>query len=103
MSFLNVPIELNHGNLYLLEFGSMRFTSNAILEKLRTFRSLMLFCCTRSLNAELAHLTLKALGGVFHPPPPPVRFLADKTSEVESFSTRNFVTFPNIKCRIRTK
>ena len=22
------------------------------------------------------------------------------TSEVESFSTRNFVTFPNIKCRI---
>ena len=25
------------------------------------------------------------------------------TFEVDSFSTRNFVTFPNIKCRIRTK
>ena len=24
-------------------------------------------------------------------------------SEVESFSIRNFVTFPDIKCRIRTK
>ena len=31
---------------------------------------------------------------------PPVRFL---TSEVESFSTRNVMTFPDIKCRIRTK
>ena len=25
------------------------------------------------------------------------------TSKIESFSTKNFVTFPNIKCRIRTK
>ena len=24
-------------------------------------------------------------------------------SELENFSARNFVTFPNIKCRIRTK
>ena len=33
---------------------------------------------------------------------PPVRFLL-LTSEVESFSTGNFVTFPDIKCRIRKK
>ena len=46
-------------------------------------------------------LTLKALGsGVCFPPP--VRFWLI-TSEVESFSTRNFVTFPNNKCRIRKK
>ena len=25
------------------------------------------------------------------------------TSDLESVSTRNFVTFPDIKCRIRTK
>ena len=35
--------------------------------------------------------------GVF---PPPLGFRLI-TSEVEGFSTRNFVTFPNIKCRIR--
>ena len=42
-------------------------------------------------------LTLKALGGV-----PPVRFLLI-TSEIGSFSTGNFVTFPDVKCRMRTK
>ena len=38
-------------------------------------------------------------GGVFHPHE--VFWLI--TSEVESFSTKNFVTFPDIKCRIRKK
>ena len=38
--------------------------------------------------------------GVFHPPPRGFWLI---NSEVESFFTRNFVTFPNIKCRIRTK
>ena len=34
--------------------------------------------------------------------PPPLGFLLI-TPEVEIFSTRNFVTFPNIKCKIRAK
>ena len=38
--------------------------------------------------------------GVFHPPYEVFLLI---TFEVESFSTGNFVTFPNIKCRIRTK
>ena len=42
---------------------------------------------------SLHHLTIKARGGGGG-------FLLI-TSEVESFSTRNFVTFPNIKGRIR--
>ena len=46
-------------------------------------------------------LTLTALGVVFHPLPLEVFWLI--TSEIESFSTRNFVSFPNIKYRIRTK
>ena len=46
-------------------------------------------------------LTLKALeGGVFCTP---CKVFLLITSEVESFFTGNFVTFPNIKCRIRTK
>ena len=40
-------------------------------------------------------------GGVFRPPPHEVFWLI--TSKVESFSARNFVTFPNIKCRIGKK
>ena len=39
----------------------------------------------------------KSTGGCF---PPPVRFWLI-TSEVESFSTRNFTAFPNIKWKIR--
>ena len=38
-------------------------------------------------------------GGVFHPP----SGFWLITSEVESFSTRNFVTFSNTKCKIRTE
>ena len=47
---------------------------------------------------SLNRLNPKSSGGVFHPSP--VRFWL-MTSEVESFSTRIFVTFPDIKCRIR--
>ena len=47
------------------------------------------------------NLTLKALGGgVFHPLREVFWLI---TSEVESFSTRNFAAFPNIKCRINKK
>ena len=50
-------------------------------------------------------LTLKALGGVlvFSTPPPAREVFCSITFEVESFSTRNFVTFSDIICRIRTK
>ena len=46
-------------------------------------------------------LTLKPLGGGVFNPPPVIFWLI--ISEVESFSTGNFVTFPDIKCRIKTK
>ena len=45
----------------------------------------------------------KGTVGVFSNPLPLPRGFWLMTSEVESFSTRDFVTFPNIKCRIRTK
>ena len=46
---------------------------------------------------KIASLTLRALGegGIFQSP---MSF-----SDVQSFSTGNFVAFPDIKCRVRTK
>ena len=47
----------------------------------------------------------KGTGGeVFiQPPPPPGEVFWLITSEAENFSTRNFVNFPDIKCKISTK